>query len=264
MKLLFDIVYKMKIEIESFSKLNTFISIFQQLKNCSSSVTMIFNSDHVHIQGMDKSHVCLYDIKLMSQWFSLYNVGSSENNYITLNTNIFHMIISTAKEGDKLVLQVENKDSEHINIEVIGGCNNYFQVCLLDIEPELYTIPETEYDVELRLGSKKMHDITSRMLYFGDTMNVTCNSDKITLKTTGVEGSMSSHIQPDDSEQFAIEENANVSLSYSLNYLHKICLTTKLSEYIDFSISETSPMKMGYDLGDNSVFLFYLAPKSDD
>jgi proliferating cell nuclear antigen PCNA len=254
----------MKIEIESIAKLNTFISIFHQLKNSSSSATMIFNPDHVHIQGMDKSHVCLYDVKLTASWFLLYDAGGSESNYITVNTNIFHMIISTVKDGEKLVLQVEDKDSEHINIEVIGGCNNYFQVCLLDIEPELYTIPETEYDVELRLGSKKMHDITSRMLYFGDTMNISCNSDQITLKTTGVEGSMSSHIQPDDSEQFAIQENINVSLSYSLNYLHKICLTTKLSEYIDFSISETSPMKIGYDLGDNSVFFFYLAPKDDN
>ena len=41
-----------------------------------------------------------------------------------------------------------------------------------------------------------------------------------------------------------------------------MCITNKLSSEIQFSISKEFPMKINYDLGDNSIIEFYIAPKS--
>ena len=43
-----------------------------------------------------------------------------------------------------------------------------------------------------------------------------------------------------------------------------MCLTNKLSNEIHFSISAEYPMKISYDLGDDSSIVFYIAPKMSD
>ena len=59
----------MKIQISDKKKKDVFVSLFQTLKNCSSVISMKINSELIHIQGMDKSHVCLFDLKLYFEWF---------------------------------------------------------------------------------------------------------------------------------------------------------------------------------------------------
>ena len=46
--------------------------------------------------------------------------------------------------------------------------------------------------------------------------------------------------------------------------MNKMCLTNKLTDDISFSISNQAPMKIKYDLGDNSSILFFIAPKVND
>jgi hypothetical protein len=43
-----------------------------------------------------------------------------------------------------------------------------------------------------------------------------------------------------------------------------MCLTTKLSSEIEFGISGEFPMRIKYDLGDNSQVIFFIAPKMAD
>jgi hypothetical protein len=40
-----------------------------------------------------------------------------------------------------------------------------------------------------------------------------------------------------------------------------MCITTKLSAEIEWSISADIPLKIKYDLGDNSSVMFFIAPK---
>ena len=59
----------MKITIANKNKKDLFVAIFQVLKNCTSLVNVIFEIDRLHIQGMDKSHVCLFDVNIKQKWF---------------------------------------------------------------------------------------------------------------------------------------------------------------------------------------------------
>ena len=43
-----------------------------------------------------------------------------------------------------------------------------------------------------------------------------------------------------------------------------MCITNKLSNDVDFSLSNNCPMKISYDLGENSLLQFYIAPKIND
>ena len=69
----------MKLTITDKKKKETFISLFNVLKNCSSVINITFEMDLIHIQGMDKSHICLFDVKLNKTWFSSYEILETIN-----------------------------------------------------------------------------------------------------------------------------------------------------------------------------------------
>ena len=69
------------------------------------------------------------------------------------------------------------------------------------------------------------------------------------------------NIPVDDMSSYSVVEGEDINLNYSLIYISKMCITNKLSSDIDFCLSNECPMKIKYDLGDNSSLLFYIATK---
>jgi hypothetical protein len=78
-----------------------FVSLFQILKNCSSVISATFSSDSLHIQGMDKSHICLFDAKINSQWFNGYEIG---NELIIINGlfTFIGLLVIKSKENNSV------------------------------------------------------------------------------------------------------------------------------------------------------------------
>jgi proliferating cell nuclear antigen len=99
------------------------------------------------------------------------------------------------------------------------------------------------------------------MLMFGTDINVCCSEEQIKFITNGTAGEMTVNIPIDDLKEYSIAEGEVIDLNYSLNYIGKMCLTNKLSNIIEFFISPDFPMKIKYDLGDESYMIFYIAPK---
>ena len=99
---------------------------------------------------------------------------------------------------------------------------------------------------------------------FGNDLNIICNEECVDFKTKGSSGEMRVNIPIDDMTSYSIVEGEEVNLVYSLQYISKMCITNKLSNDIDFSLSNNCPMKISYDLGENSLLQFYIAPKMND
>jgi proliferating cell nuclear antigen len=225
----------------------------------------MFDTNNLHIQGMDKSHVCLFDLNLNKQWFTSYEVDSKEN--ICFDSSIFHSIISTKCDEQSLIIKKNSDDN--LAIELINNTKNtdynkFFTMPLLEYEYDERSIPTTEYDAELSLPSKKVTDMLSQLSNFGDDININCSEECVDFKTNGASGQMRVNIPIDDMSSYAVVEDEEVNLTYSLIYISKMCVTNKLSDDIDFSLSNECPMKINYNLGDDSSLIFYIAPKLSD
>jgi len=269
----------MKLSIESKTKKDIFIYLFQLLKNCASIINIIFNEDHLYIQGMDKSHVCLFDIKIFSSWFSSYDFNCDDSKNICIDTQILYNVLSINQEHQSINIHYDGHSPDSIHIDFINiastkdlkkndssskktDFDKFFKIPLTELDMELLAIPtDVEYDAEFSISSKKICEIATQLLLFGDSMNVKCSEEKIDLVSSGVCGEMTVNIPIDDLSEFSISEGETIDLQYSLNYVQKMCLTTKLSNEIEFSISDKFPMKIKYDLGDESLAIFFIAPK---
>ena len=104
----------MKITITDKKKKDNFISLFSVLKNCSSLINITFQSELLHIQGMDKSHICLFDVKINKNWFSSYEL--LENVKICFDSVFFYSIISTKNDNQDLTIYLSDNNQDILHI----------------------------------------------------------------------------------------------------------------------------------------------------
>ena len=262
----------MKIQISDKKKKEAFVSLFQILKNCSSLITTKINSESLHIQGMDKSHVCLFDAKINSTWFSSFEINKDVN--LSFDSSVFYSIISSKSDSQDLIITMEDDNEDTILIQFIPqekeskkghDCfKKFFKMPLTEYEYDEMAIPVVEYDAEFSLSSKQISDMFSQLSNFGNDIIIKCSEEEISLTTNGVTGEMRVDIPIDDLSGYSIIEGEEIVLTYSLSYINKMCITSKLSNDIEFSLSNNCPMKISYDLGDNSLLQFFMAPKMNE
>jgi DNA polymerase III sliding clamp (beta) subunit (PCNA family) len=102
---------------------------------------------------------------------------------------------------------------------------------------------------------------------FGDTMEVQCSEERIALASTSQEqGKMFVEIGINDLSEFAIDDGADLALSFSLTYLKHFCSYSRISEFVSIKFGESYPMRIAYSLGEteDASLVFYLAPKIND
>ena len=257
----------MKLFLENKAKKEIFIALFQTLKNCSSLIHLIFNQESLFIQGMDKSHVCMFEVKITNSWFDSYDFSSENDVILCLDSQIFSSVLNLANDHYSIQIyqDVEEQDEMHIDLVKIEGVSGefskYFKIPLTDSDYEYITYPTIDYDAEFSISSKKICEITNQMLLFGTDIAIQCSEEKINLITNGISGEMSVNIPIDDLKEYSIAEGEVLDLKYSLTYISKMCLTNKLSPVVDFSIGAEFPMRIHYDLGEESSMTFFIAPK---
>lgn len=259
-----------KIQLSDKKKKDVFVSLFQILKNCSSVISCKFTTELLHIQGMDKSHVCLFDAKIQSNWFSSYEIKETIN--LSFDSNVFHSIISSKSDLQDLFILIEDDNTDTLHIHFIpqekenkkGDFKKLFKMPLTEYEYDEMNIPTVDYDAEFSLSSKQISEMFNQLSNFGNDIIIKCSEEDISLTTNGITGEMRVDVPIDDLSSYSIVEGDEIILTYSLSYINKMCITNKLSNDIEFSLSNNCPMKISYDLGDNCLLQFFMAPKMNE
>ena len=71
--------------------------------------------------------------------------------------------------------------------------------------------------------SKKFVDVLSELNTFGSNLNIRCNENVLELNASGESAKIKVNIPIDELNEFAIEEDGNLNISFSLNHLCKMC-----------------------------------------
>ncbi len=259
----------MLLKIEDPIKCEQFISIFEHLRTFSQYLNIQLNETQFYIQGMDSSHAAMFEVLLHSSWFSAFERSTGDASLIGVCTGIFFKILNTREKHQ--TIQIEFKgDCDKINISFFGGEKNneytkHFEMPLVDVNSELFEIPEIEYQADMGFLTKSFASLVDQLALFGDTISIRANEEIVQIQSFGIEGKMSVDIPMDDLAEFAIAEGQELQLSYGIRYLHHMSLFHKLSKNIMLHVSEEFPMKVYYEIANtnnvSSYLQFYLAPK---
>ena len=186
------------------------------------------------------------------------------------NTNTIHMEeTKDTKETKDIKKTKETKETKKTKPSVVnvkGSYNTHFELLLMDVEEEEFTIPDVEYDVDIIMESKKFVDILHEIAAFGDTIHIIATENNLFLQTTGDTGTIKIDYPIDNLEEYGISEGVTVSVYYSLGHLLKMCCSTKLSDLVHISLHEEYPMSIAYTAltEDNYSARFFIASKIVD
>ena len=265
----------MYFKINNKQTIEVFSSIFQLFKNWNTHINMQYSEKGLYIQLMDKSHICLCELNLLSSWFSEYNIEQPYS--ISVNGAHFATIMSHALKHDTLELSYADKNSktkntsfDHLYINLLNskenktGFDHFFELPLIVTEDEIMDIPSVDYSVELTIEAKKMVELISELLVFGQDLNVSCDENNLNFIVNGDSGQLKVEIKTEELVEYSINEDEIINISYSLSHLYKMCCSVKISSNITIGINEEYPMLLKYDLGNSSDLKFYIAPKVCD
>lgn len=256
----------MILTIENRSKLEQFVYLFQLLKVWDSHLNLNFKQDGLFIQSMDKSHVCLADINIHSTWFSSYNIDE-DNCDLAVNSIHFSIMMNYALKHNKLEIKYDvSQDPDKLVINLLNNnsktnFDHLFELPLMDVEQDVLGIPNVDYDVEFTINSAKYNELITDLNVFGSDLTISCTEEKVNLYSAGDNGKLNIPINVDDLDEYIISEGLNILMFYGLNHI-KMCLSTKLKDSLNISISKEYPMRIKYEIGTNSNVLFFIAPKA--
>ena len=242
----------MKIHITNLLKSDVFSAVFQNMKAFADNVNIMLDEERMFIQAMDAGHVSVVELNIPAGWFDKYEVDSMT---IGINSVILSKILSTR---DRMTIRFASDDKSIFD--------KTFEVPLVDLDSEVMTIPEVEYQAEFSLPSIKFAGLITQLKMFGETMEIDCSEESITLFSDSQDyGKMSAQISIEDLNSFAIDEGEQLKMSFSLAHLHSIAQFNKLSKEVELKLKRGNPIQVVYNLGgDDTTLRFYLAPKIED
>ena len=252
----------MKLTITDIGNAEKFTHIFQHLKNFTDNINIDFLEDKVYIQGMDSAHVSLYEISFDKSFFEIYELSDDDNREIGINNVYLYKILNTRFPNQTIELNY-SADTNNLNIDFKSNqkdeFDKSFELPLMEINVEKLHIPEIEYQADLVISTSVLTKMIDELAIFDEKININCNDEIINFKATGVEGAMNVKIPIEDVDEYLLEEDGNMSVSYSIKQFQFMCDFNKLSEVVKMGISDSQPMLISYEFNE-SYAKFYLAP----
>jgi len=189
----------MKLVITDSRKVSQFSSILKSLKNFSLDIEIHVDGERLYAQGMDSSHCCLFELELLSDWFSEYDCEDAVRLgvHCELLAKIFNCMsdnqniqLDYTKDTDSLYITLSPKEGE-------SGIVKEFKLPLMNIESQLMEIPDTDYTADIHMISSDFTDLVTQLSMFGNEIQVKC-SDEIRFTGKGEMGSMDAVIKEED------------------------------------------------------------------
>ena len=258
----------MKISIENKDKVGKLVTLFRHLKSLTETVNMMISSEKLYIQGLDASHACLIEVQIQSDWFDAYE---SLDMTLGVSCGILFKVIACWQEGQVISMTCPlGSDKLHIHFEGEGTMTKDFALPLMNIDCDLMTVPQSEYQVDLTISSNIFKDLITELTIFNDTIKFNCTDEIVSLVADGDAGKINITIKNEDIEELAIEEDFELAVSISANYIAQICNFHRLTNMIYIHCSDDCPIKMHYSLDNEdsasskSYVRFFVATKIDD
>jgi proliferating cell nuclear antigen PCNA len=265
----------MRVVITNKEKAKAFTSIFQNMKLFCEHVNLMFEPGRLYAQGMDSSHISVFEIFIPSALFDEYvQEGTS---VIGLSTQLIFRILNTREESQQINIEYNDSDSDKLFLHFISSKTSFdkhFELPLIELDSEMMEIPGVDYQAEFSLTSSNFASIVGQLKQFGADLLIRCNEDELRLTAKSNEsGNMSVVVPIDDLTLFAINEGETLNMSFSLSHLHSICAFHKVSDSINIKVSENYPLKTTYlleSIGEDddeetkARIVFFLAPRMSD
>lgn len=152
----------MEFHLTNISKIEVFTTIFQNLMVFSDLVNLQFSENGLYIQGMDNSHISVYELQIPGTWFNKY-ISPNKKIIIGINTVIFSKILSSREKTQEMkIIYDSEKDSDKLCIFMGNFTNKKIINTDTDIEIDTNTIINENENEKTKKKTKKEKEIKTK------------------------------------------------------------------------------------------------------
>lgn len=256
----------MDIKIKSQLKAECFSTLFQNLRIFTDSISIHFKKTGVYVQTMDAARVSIIELNLPKEWFDEYTITHPTDIILGINSSIMYKILNARDKTQRIQILYESSQPDTLSVyfteEEKSTFNKSFNVPLIDLESDIMTIPNIDYEAEFSIPSNIFTSLIHQLKTFGDSLDINCSEESIVMTSNSIDcGKMNVEIKIDDLSSFSIVEDSALELAFSLIYLNNICSFNKLAKDMEIKLCNQYPMCIIFPLADEGELKMFLAPK---
>ena len=214
------------------------------------------SKESIELVAMDPANVAMVIFKLLSSAFVDYEV--KEEMTIAINLNDFKQVLRRVKAEDNLTMEVI---SNKFKITLKGRQTRTFNLPLIELEEKEQKIPELNFKAKVTTDASIITDAIEDMDIIGESVVFTV--DKKAINVSSASELTDANVEIKKSDTTKIDTPEKIKAKYSLEYLKKMILGSKLAKDVTINFSKDYPLKLDYLVVDKLQLSFILAPRVD-
>ena len=266
------------------------LKYFKSIEEIIDILTIIIDKNGLSIQTMDNSHISVIDSFIDKEEFSSYNY-TANNKTIIIGVNLKQLckILSVTDKLDTVLLSLDKGlDKLTLIFENIYR-KSEFIMRLIDTDLDTLDIPSLDYEQEIDISfnrfnrlCQEINIVKSKNIKFDvnaddKTINIYGDGDFGYIKTTLKENLTTNNkkfivkkqngkiVLNKKTEDYTVYSFRNTfTIEFSLTKIESILKIGSLCNQLLINLSENSPMKLEFNISDNSYLHYYIAPKIVD
>jgi hypothetical protein len=224
------------------------LGIAKNLKNLISEFRIQINSEGFKIIEVDSANICLINIIVNKE--AMQEFEFKENATYCFNSDDFYNILKNNKKTSVCFNVIDNKAIFSFS----NGLKS--ELALINSENELKTIPNMEFNAEIKINSKRFKEIIKNFSQF-DSIAIDLKEDSLNFCASNGLNTSEICLNSDECYLKGIAKS-----KYSVEYLLKI-VSEQISEDAVLCLNSDYPVMVKYD---NPYFKinYLLAPRIED
>jgi proliferating cell nuclear antigen len=213
--------------------------------------------DNIELIAMDPANVAMIVFRLMGSTFTEYDVKKPE--ILGINLNNFKQVLKRAKPDDQITVEVEENK---LKITLKGSSIRTFHLPLIDVEDREQKIPDLKFNAVIQTKSSVLNEAIEDADIVGESVTFMADGKHFVVSASGDLNKANIDIDADESTKMTVHEK--VKSKYSIEYLKKMIMGSKLSDTVKIEFSKDYPLRLEYLEKDKVQLLFILAPRVDN
>lgn len=165
---------------------NAVRTLFEVLKEIVHDVSLFVDASGVRLLTLDGARCALVHMRLRADAFEEFRCEGEFN--LGINMSSMFKLVKTSGSHDTITLYVDEPSSNELGIKIQNAEKNSvtdFQLKLLDVDDEIISMEDKEFDSVITMPSTFFQRICRDMLNIADTMIIKSSGDKLVLSCNG-------------------------------------------------------------------------------
>ena len=228
-----------------------FKTVFDSIASIIDEVTIVFDSEGMRLNALDRSHITFITLELAPEVFDSYICDTPEK--VTVDCDRFNKILKKCKTNDIIQLTM---DEGNFIIVFEDDATRRFKIRVIDTEYETQTPPNINHNINITVPSNMVQDALNDMMIFSDKLKLLIDENYLKIISEGEFGDV-------DIKYLHGENVLEVAESlYNIDKLKDIFKASKFSKECQISLGNDMPVKITFELPTHDGKLKYLlAPR---